>query len=170
MLAPGFIDLQVNGGGGVMLNDQPDLDGIRSHLRRPCPARHHRAPADADHRHPRDHPRGDRRRHRRHRTVPGFLGLHLEGPHLDPRRKGAHDPALIRPMQPDDLALLCDAARRLPVLIVTVAPESVTAEQIAALAAAGAVVSLGHTDTGAEAARAAFRRRARGWSPTSSTP
>ncbi len=38
--------------------------------------------------------------------VPGFLGLHLEGPHLDPRRKGAHDPALIRAMAADDLALL----------------------------------------------------------------
>jgi N-acetylglucosamine-6-phosphate deacetylase len=46
--------------------------------------------------------------------VPGFLGLHLEGPHLDPRRKGAHDPALIRPMTEADLALYLDAAPRLP--------------------------------------------------------
>ena len=60
--------------------------------------------------------------------MPGFLGLHLEGPHLDPRRKGAHDPALIRPMAEDDLALLVEAARRLPALLVTVAPESATAE------------------------------------------
>jgi N-acetylglucosamine-6-phosphate deacetylase len=43
--------------------------------------------------------------------VPGFLGLHLEGPHLDPRRKGAHDAALIRPMTDADLAMLCQAAR-----------------------------------------------------------
>ena len=88
--------------------------------------------------------------------MPGFLGLHLEGPHLDPRRKGAHDPALIRPMQAEDLELLCDAARRLPALIVTVAPESVTPAQVAALAASGAVVSLGHSDTGEAGAGAMF--------------
>jgi N-acetylglucosamine-6-phosphate deacetylase len=94
-------------------------------------------------------------------AVPGFLGLHLEGPHLDPRRKGAHDPRLIRPMQDADLALLTDAARRLPVLIVTVAPASVTPAQISALAAAGAVVSLGHSDAGAAEAEAAFAAGAR---------
>ena len=64
--------------------------------------------------------------------VPGFLGLHLEGPHLDLRRKGAHDPALIRPMEAGDLAVLVDAAARLPALMVTVAPEAVTLQQIAA--------------------------------------
>jgi N-acetylglucosamine-6-phosphate deacetylase len=93
--------------------------------------------------------------------LPGFLGLHLEGPHLDPRRKGAHDPALIRPMTDADLAMLTDAARRLPHLIVTLAPESATPQQVAALAGAGAVVSLGHSDTSAEAARAAFAAGAR---------
>lgn len=161
VLAPGFIDLQVNGGGSVMLNGQPDLDGIRTicaaHARlgttgllptliTDTPATTRAAVgaglAAAG-------------------TVPGFLGLHLEGPHLDPRRHGAHDPALIRPMEPDDLALLCDAARRLPVLLVTVAPENVTVDQIRTLAAAGAIVSLGHSDTGADAARAAFHAGAR---------
>ena len=93
--------------------------------------------------------------------MPGFLGLHLEGPHLDPRRKGAHDPALIRPMTPADLAMLCDAAARLPALMVTLAPESATSEQIAALAEAGAVVSLGHSDTGFAQANAAFAAGAR---------
>jgi N-acetylglucosamine-6-phosphate deacetylase len=93
--------------------------------------------------------------------VPGFLGLHLEGPHLDPRRKGAHDPRLIRPMEEADLAFLCEAAGRLPVLVVTVAPESVTPEQVSALAGAGAVVSLGHSDTGAVGAATAFAAGAR---------
>jgi N-acetylglucosamine-6-phosphate deacetylase len=46
--------------------------------------------------------------------VPGFLGLHLEGPHLDPRRKGAHDPALIRPMEARDLALVSRRRRSCP--------------------------------------------------------
>ncbi|NGM44427.1 N-acetylglucosamine-6-phosphate deacetylase [Rhodobacter sp. SGA-6-6] len=89
-------------------------------------------------------------------AVPGFLGLHLEGPHLDPRRKGAHDPTLIRPMTDTDLNRLCEGAKALPSLLVTLAPESVTAAQIAALAAAGVVVSLGHSDCGLATAQAAF--------------
>jgi N-acetylglucosamine-6-phosphate deacetylase len=162
VLAPGFVDLQVNGGGGVMLNDRPDVDGIRAI----CEA------------HARLGTTGllptlitDTREVRRAAIVagaaaaaagvPGFLGLHLEGPHLDPRRMGAHDPALIRPMDDDDLAELCAAAARLPALVVTVAPESATDTQIAALAAAGAVVSLGHSDTSARRAAAAFAAGAR---------
>ena len=78
--------------------------------------------------------------------IPGFLGLHLEGPHLDPRRAGAHDPTMIRPMETADLALLEHAARHLPVVLVTVAPEAITHAQIARLSQAGVVVSLGHTE------------------------
>ena len=59
--------------------------------------------------------------------VPGFLGLHLEGPHLSVARKGAHDPALIRPMTDADQAALIAARENLPVLLTTVAPESVDA-------------------------------------------
>ncbi len=93
--------------------------------------------------------------------MPGFLGLHLEGPHLDPRRKGAHDPALIRRDGGRRPGAALEAAARLPALILTVAPEAVSTEQIAALAAAGAVVSLGHSDTGAAAAAVAFAAGAR---------
>jgi N-acetylglucosamine-6-phosphate deacetylase len=78
--------------------------------------------------------------------VAGIGGLHLEGPHLSLARKGAHDPALIRPMTDEDLARLCDAARRLPALMVTLAPENASPEQVRALVAAGAIVSLGHSD------------------------
>ena len=88
--------------------------------------------------------------------TPGFLGLHLEGPHLDPRRQGAHDPALIRPMTDADLNRLCDSAKALPALLVTLAPESATSEQISDLAAAGVIVSLGHTDASLATAQAAF--------------
>ena len=87
--------------------------------------------------------------------VPGFLGLHLEGPHLSIARKGAHDPALIRPMDEEDLAALIAARRRLPNLLTTVAAETVTPPQIAQLAAAGIVVSIGHSDAGFEAVVAA---------------
>ena len=61
-------------------------------------------------------------------------------------RKGAHDVALIRPMNEDDLAFQISSAKTLPALMVTVAPENVTLKQVEALSKAGALVSLGHTD------------------------
>ncbi|MFD9902497.1 N-acetylglucosamine-6-phosphate deacetylase [Mesorhizobium sp. NPDC059025] len=148
ILAPGFIDLQVNGGGGVMLNDHPDLASIETICRAHVPfgttallptlitdtpeitAAAIAAGAEAA-----------------KRKLPGFLGLHLEGPHLSLSRKGAHDPKLIRPMNAADQAALIAARGKLPVLQTTVAPESVTAAQVEALAKAGIVVSLGHSDT-----------------------
>ena len=161
-IAPGFVDLQVNGGGGRMVDGSTDLAfladlcalhrrlgtaGILPTLITDTPAATATviaagiAAAKA--------------------KVPGFLGLHLEGPHLDPRRKGAHDPALIRQMTAEDLTRLCDAARALPALMVTLAPESATPDQIATLAAAGAVVSLGHSDCSYDTAIAAHRAGAR---------
>jgi N-acetylglucosamine-6-phosphate deacetylase len=148
MLAPGFVDLQVNGGGGVMLNDHPTVEGIETICRAQAPfgttallptlitdtpevtAATVAAGIEAA-----------------RRKVPGFAGLHLEGPHLSIARKGAHDPKLIRPMDESDLAALIAARKQLPALLTTIAPESVTPQQVAALAGAGVVVSLGHTDT-----------------------
>ncbi|MDH3263563.1 MAG: N-acetylglucosamine-6-phosphate deacetylase, partial [Paracoccaceae bacterium] len=95
------------------------------------------------------------------RGLPGIVGLHLEGPHLSLARKGAHDPALIRPMQGEDVKFLAATAQRLPVLMVTLAPESVTPAQIRALAEAGVVVSLGHSDAGFDACKAAAGHGAR---------
>ena len=162
IIAPAFIDLQVNGGGGIMVDGTTDLAALR-HI---CAT--HRALGTAgilptlitDTRDAtaRVIAAGIRATET---GVPGFLGLHLEGPHLDPRRKGAHDPALIRPMNDEDLARLCDAARRLPALMVTLAPESASPQQIAALAGAGAVVSLGHTDCSYDEAISAFAAGAR---------
>ncbi|MEI2804685.1 N-acetylglucosamine-6-phosphate deacetylase [Albidovulum sp.] len=161
-LAPGFVDLQVNGGGGVMFNDAP---GVATLARM---AEAHaglgtlaflptlitdtpeitRAAVDAVARAVAE-------------GIPGIAGLHLEGPHLSLARKGAHDPALIRPMTGDDLSFLLEAARKLPRLLVTIAPESVAAEQISAMAKAGIMVSLGHTDGGFDTCRAGFAAGAR---------
>ncbi|NKB27386.1 MAG: N-acetylglucosamine-6-phosphate deacetylase [Rhodobacteraceae bacterium] len=147
ILAPGFVDLQVNGGDGIMLNDAPTLAGLRrivqAHARLGAtsilPTLISDTPAQT-------------------RTtidavvqaiaadVPGIAGLHLEGPHFALSRKGAHDPALIRAMTEDDLALLLDAAKRLPLLKLTFAPEAVTIAQIRALSAAGVLLSIGHSD------------------------
>lgn len=149
LLAPGFVDLQVNGGGGVMLNDTPSVDVIRTICAANAPfgttallptlitdtpeitAATVAAGVTAA-----------------HEKVPGFLGLHLEGPHLSLTRKGAHDPALIRPMSDADEAALIAARAKLPVLLTTIAPESVDQARVARLAQADVVVSLGHTDTG----------------------
>lgn len=160
ILAPGLIDLQVNGGGGRMVDDQTDADTLRviceTHARLGTtgllPTLITATPQTTA------------------RVIaagiasigtPGFLGLHLEGPHLDARRKGAHDSALIRSMMDDDLAVLTAAAERLPALMVTLAPSAVRPEQIAALAAAGVIVSLGHTDCTLAEAEAAIVAGAR---------
>ncbi|TGU94983.1 N-acetylglucosamine-6-phosphate deacetylase [Mesorhizobium sp. M00.F.Ca.ET.151.01.1.1] len=155
MLVPGFVDIQVNGGGGMMLNDHPDVASIeticRAHapfgttallptLITDTPAITAAAIAAGE--------------AAALQKVPGFLGLHLEGPHLSIARKGAHDPALIRPMTDADQAMLMAARRKLPVLLTTIAPESVDPARVTALAKAGIVVSLGHSDTGHATAKA----------------
>lgn len=147
MLAPGFVDLQVNGGGGVMLNDDPSVRSIRTIC-----AAHARFGTTAllptlitDTREMTAVAIGAGVQAAR-QQVPGFLGLHLEGPHLSLARKGAHDPALIRPMDDADQKALIAARRHLPVLVATIAPESVAPDRIKALSAAGVIVSLGHTD------------------------
>jgi N-acetylglucosamine-6-phosphate deacetylase len=92
--------------------------------------------------------------------VPGLAGLHLEGPFLSVARKGAHDPALIRPMEEADLQAILGCGVR--PLLLTVAAETVTPEQIGRLAAGGVTVSLGHTDASYEAAARAAEAGARG--------
>ncbi len=77
-------------------------------------------------------------------------------------RKGAHDPALIRPMDEDDLAALVAARKKLPNLLITVAAETVPPEQIRRLADAGVVVSIGHSDAPYPMVRAAMAA-ARRW-------
>ena len=151
ILSPGYVDLQVNGGGGVMLNDDPSVGtlhriagahrglGVAALLPTLITdtAEKSRAAIAAV---------GQAVRER----VPGIAGLHLEGPHLSQARKGAHDARLIRPMETADLEMLLAAAQDLPVLKITLAPESVTVEQVQALSRAGVLVSLGHTDAGFE--------------------
>lgn len=144
LLLPGFIDVQVNGGGGLLFNDAPTLDTLR----------------------------GIAQAHRRFGTtgllptlitdtadtmrtaldavdaaiaqgVPGILGIHLEGPFLAPARKGIHDAALFRTPDADDLLAL--TAQRRGVVMLTLAPERVEPAFIARLVAAGVRVVAGHT-------------------------
>jgi N-acetylglucosamine-6-phosphate deacetylase len=155
LLVPGFVDLQVNGGGGIMLNDRRDVETIRTICRAHAPFGTTALLATLITDTPAITAEAvDAGAAAAAQDVPGFLGLHLEGPHLSIARKGAHDPQLIRPRSEADLAKLIAARQRVPVLLTTVATESVATEQVARLAAAGVIVSLGHTDATLAAARA----------------
>ena len=156
LLVPGFVDLQVNGGGGVLLNDAPTVEGIaticRAHARFGTTALLPTLITDT--------PETSRRALAAGAAAaaaggPGFLGLHMEGPHLSLERKGAHAPQLIRPMEETDFAMLSEAVGAMPVLLMTVAPETVRTEQIRRLRDMGVHVSLGHSDASCGMARAA---------------
>lgn len=153
VLVPGFIDLQVNGGGGVMLNDQPTVAGLRTictaHARFGTTALLPTLITDTRETTAAVITAG---RQAAAEKMPGLLGLHLEGPHLSLARKGAHDPALIRPMDVADLDLLLSCRDVFPSMMVTIAPESVTETQVSQLSAAGFIVSLGHTNADFETA------------------
>lgn len=161
-VGPGFVDLQVNGGGGVMIDGSVDAGA----LRRIAEAHASRGTAALLPTLISDTPRAaaaavEAVAQAVAEAVPGILGLHLEGPHLSQARKGAHDADLIRPMTDADEAFLIAAAARLPTLMVTLAPEAVEDARIARLAAAGVVVSLGHSDCGFDRARTAIAAGAR---------
>jgi N-acetylglucosamine-6-phosphate deacetylase len=92
------------------------------------------------------------------RPLPRLLGVHLEGPFLEPRWAGAHDPESLRPPDAGLASELCDLG---PVTMVTLAPELGGAlELVDQLVARGIVVSCGHSDADAEVAHAAFERGA----------
>ena len=154
-LLPGFIDTQVNGGGGVLLNDEPTVDGFA-------------AIAQA---------------HRRHGTtgilptlisdelgvieraiaacdeairqgVPGVLGLHIEGPFIHSERRGIHAERFMRALDEDAMAVLTRPGSG--VRLVTLAPECVPTGTIRALRDAGVIVAAGHSTAGYETTRAAL--------------
>jgi N-acetylglucosamine-6-phosphate deacetylase len=154
ILSPGLIDAQINGGGGVLLNETPSVKGISAILEA----------------------------HRRYGTthalptlitdtadiltetlaagkmaadfVPGYLGLHIEGPFIDPKRAGAHPPQHIRTMSMADADMLIKG--KSGTLLLTLAPNCVSPALIRYLTEAGIVVSLGHSDTSDQQAFAAF--------------
>ena len=142
-LAPGFIDIQVNGGGDVLFNDAPTPEAIRAIV-----AAHRRfgttalLPTLISDSKEKMRPRSPRW-NRLLESEPGVLGIHLEGPFLSPKKPGVHDPRALRRPTSEDLALL--TAPRQGVTLVTLAPEEVPAHFIAKLAAAGVRVSLGHS-------------------------
>ena len=162
LITPGFVDLQVNGGGGVMFNDAPSVEALRvmadAHTQLGTAAFLPTLITDTP---DKSQAAIDAVKAAIADGLPGIVGIHLEGPHLSIARKGAHDPTLIRPMDDTDLARLVKAAEHLPNVLVTIAPENTTLEQIRKMADAGILVSLGHTDADHATCHAAFDAGAR---------
>jgi N-acetylglucosamine-6-phosphate deacetylase len=147
VLAPGFIDLQVNGGGGVLLNDSPTPEAMqaiaRAHRRFGTTACLPTMITDS-----REQMRLAIAAARRAAGRDGVLGVHLEGPFISPARPGIHRKDLIAEATEADLDWLlelADAGRS----VVTLAPECVPAGFVKRLAAAGIRVSLGHSEASA---------------------
>lgn len=161
-VAPGFIDIQVNGGGGVLFNETPTVESIRTIVEA----------------------------HRRFGTtnllptyitgpnegiqqaassvmqcigsnsIRGVLGIHFEGPFISTGKAGIHDPSLIRPPNDMDLNTVCSVDRG--ITLITVAPEVFDPSRVRQLCRRGILVALGHTDATYEVAAAAFFAGARG--------
>lgn len=162
LLLPGFIDTQVNGGGGVLFNDAPELDSVRriaaAHARYGTTGllptlisddldvmRRAVAAVDAA----------------IAAGVPGILGIHLEGPFLSLERRGVHDPAKIRAIDAQGVDVASSLRRGKTLL--TLAPERTTAEVIRELDARGVIVAAGHTTASYEQMRAALAAGVRGF-------
>jgi N-acetylglucosamine-6-phosphate deacetylase len=147
ILCQGYVDLQVNGGDGVMFNDNPSVDTLtriaKAHSKLGTVTLLPTLITDSIEK---TTAAINATRTAIQQNEPGIAGLHLEGPHLSIARKGAHDVDYIRPMTERDLQELLAAKQHLPVLKVTIAPENVTTEQVSTLARAGILVALGHTD------------------------
>ncbi|RZZ81344.1 N-acetylglucosamine-6-phosphate deacetylase [Pseudoxanthomonas winnipegensis] len=161
-LAPGFIDIQVNGGGGVLFNNTPTAEGIdrigrahrkygttaflptlisdRAEVMDTAIAATRQAIADG---------------------VDGVLGIHLEGPYLAPARKGTHDAQQFRVPGDEEIAMVTALDNGLTLM--TVAPEAIGPERIAALVARGAIVVAGHTAASYEQVRAGLDAGLRGF-------
>jgi N-acetylglucosamine-6-phosphate deacetylase len=159
LLAPGYVDVQVNGGGGVLFNEDPTPEGI---ARIAAAHRNHGTigllptlVTDA----PQVMAAAIAATREARRLTPAVLGIHLEGPFLDPRRKGAHELSYIRDLGRDDIATIAKAD--CGAVMLTLAPNRVRTESITELARHGVLVSLGHSEATYEEARRAVEAGAR---------
>jgi len=161
-LLPGFIDAQVNGGGGVLFNNTPDVESLRT-----LAAAHRRfgttglLPTLIS-----DDVQVMRRAIDATRAaiaqgVPGVLGIHLEGPYIAPGRKGTHDANKFRVPDADEIAMAASLDNG--VTLLTLAPERVPLESIRALVERGVIVAAGHTAASYEEARAGLDAGIRGF-------
>jgi len=145
LLLPGFIDVQVNGGGGVLFNDDPTPESIRAigAAHRTFGTTGFMPTLISD-----DLDTIERAigavQSALDSGMPGVLGIHIEGPFLNAARRGVHDSKHLRLLDTSLLSLLCQLRSGRTVL--TLAPEMTTPEIIAKLAAGGILVSAGHSE------------------------
>lgn len=162
MLVPGFIDVQVNGGGGVLFNEAPTVETLRR-----IGAAHRRYGTTGFLPTLISDDRGVMREalaaveQALEERVPGVLGIHLEGPYLAPARKGVHDAKYFHAPDSDELAMLCASHRG--VRLLTLAPDQVPLASISALVDAGLIVCAGHTAADYATTRAALDAGVRGF-------
>ncbi|GAB4437093.1 MAG: N-acetylglucosamine-6-phosphate deacetylase [Cyanobacteria bacterium J069] len=155
-VSPGFIDLQLNGCGGVMFNDEITArtlvslheTNLKSGTTSYLPTLITTSDADMLQ-------AIELVMHYRKSNSYTALGLHLEGPYLNPKRKGIHNSRYIRQPEPAMIKRIA-AAGRSAVLLMTLAPERVDPDDILTLADAGILVSAGHSDATYEEAIAGF--------------
>ncbi len=154
-LAPGFIDIQVNGGGGVLFNNSPTFDTLRT-----MSAAHAKfgttalLPTLISDRYDVMRSAIDAVQQAAVKCVPGILGIHLEGPFLNPQRRGAHAERMLREIDEEGMQILTSLQPGL-VTMTTLAPEKATPEIIGRLCAAGVVVFGGHSAASYEQCHAA---------------
>jgi len=155
LLVPGFIDTQVNGGGGVLFNDAPTVETIAAigAAHRPYGTTGFLPTLISD-----DLEVVDAAMRATEQAieqgVSGVLGVHIEGPFLNAQRKGIHDAGKFRVLDDEAIALLSSLKRGRT--LVTLAPETTTPDMVARLADAGVVVAAGHTNARYETVRAAL--------------
>ena len=154
-ITPGFLDLQVNGGGDVFLNSDPTPAGMAAiataHRRFGTVGIMPTLITDAP-----DLLDRAAKASLAARNLQGILGLHIEGPHISHARRGTHATRFIRPLDDRTIAIVRDLRASGIAVMITVAPEAVSPGQIATLAATGAIVSIGHSDTSSDVTRAAL--------------
>ena len=156
ILAPGFIDLQINGGGDILFNDAPSLETLvsLSRIYTPLGITGFLPTFLSDSRTKRQ--AASRAIHSAlQANIPGILGIHFEGPHLNRTRRGVHAQYWLHPPQDEDLELLCHCDKGC--VLVTLAPEVVSTETIKTLVARGIKVAAGHTDATYEQLSKAFK-------------
>ncbi|MGF1722745.1 N-acetylglucosamine-6-phosphate deacetylase [Vibrio kyushuensis] len=154
-LSPGFIDLQLNGCGGVMLNDEITADTMQTmhlaNLKSGCTSFLPTLITSSDE-DMKNSIIAAREYHEKYQNQ--SLGLHLEGPYLNVLKKGIHSVDHIRPSDDSMIDLICDNADL--VTKVTLAPEKNKPEHIERLKKAGVVVAIGHTNATYAEARQGF--------------
>lgn len=147
IICPGFVDIQVNGGGGCLLNEAPSLQS----LEKICDTHAKLGTTSLLPTLISDIPEITKAAQTcaieaSEKNIPSFMGLHLEGPHLATSRSGAHDKSVIKPMGKNECLDLETLAKKISKVLITVAPEAVPVEFVEQLTSAGVIVSLGHSD------------------------